>query len=242
MLLAVLAPFLGIRAGLPGLHRGAELGDGVRGRAVRRRRRRRARRACSRAPGSCFPPASRSRWRCASATCCARRALGRRRSTSRSASSCSTSWSASACRTAIGRPARRRRRVVDGHEVEPVGRRDRAGAAAVAGGERLGDRRRPAICPRRPSSACPTIERTWLCRNERALARTTTSSPSRDDVEAVERLHRRLRLALGGAEGGEVVLADERLRRRVHGRRRRAAPPTRQTRPRVEGRAARGGR
>ncbi len=36
-------------------------------------------------------------------------------------------------------------------------------------------------------------------------------------VEPVERLDRRLRLALGGAEGGEIVLAGEGLRRGVHG-------------------------
>ena len=36
-------------------------------------------------------------------------------------------------------------------------------------------------------------------------------------VEPVERLHRRFGLAFGGAEGREVVLADQPLRRRVHG-------------------------
>ena len=44
-----------------------------------------------------------------------------------------------------------------------------------------------------------------------------TSSPVARHIEPIERLHRRLRLAFGGAEGGEVVLADERLRGRVHG-------------------------
>ena len=38
------------------------------------------------------------------------------------------------------------------------------------------------------------------------------------NVEPVERLHRRLGLALGRAERGEVVLAGEPLRRHVHGR------------------------
>jgi len=37
------------------------------------------------------------------------------------------------------------------------------------------------------------------------------------DIEAIERLHRRLGLALGGAERREVVAADKLLRRRVHG-------------------------
>ena len=35
-------------------------------------------------------------------------------------------------------------------------------------------------------------------------------------VEPIERLHRRLRLAFGDAEGREIVLADQPLRRRVH--------------------------
>ena len=36
------------------------------------------------------------------------------------------------------------------------------------------------------------------------------------DGEGVERLFRRLGLAFGGAEGGEVVMADKHLRRLVH--------------------------
>ena len=35
-------------------------------------------------------------------------------------------------------------------------------------------------------------------------------------IEAVQRLDRRLCLAFGGAEGGEIVLADEMLRGRMH--------------------------
>ena len=61
------------------------------------------------------------------------------------------------------------------------------------------------------------MERTWLCRKERADASILITSPCARDVEAVERLHRRGGLALGGAEGGEVVMADQRLRRVVHG-------------------------
>ena len=37
------------------------------------------------------------------------------------------------------------------------------------------------------------------------------------DIQPVEGLHRRLGLAFGGAEGGEIVLADQELRRRMHG-------------------------
>ena len=43
-----------------------------------------------------------------------------------------------------------------------------------------------------------------------------TSSPSRDDVELIERLLRRFRLALGVAKGREIVLADQPLRGRMH--------------------------
>ena len=37
------------------------------------------------------------------------------------------------------------------------------------------------------------------------------------NIETIERLHRRFGLALGGAEGREVVAADKPLRRDVHG-------------------------
>ena len=80
------------------------------------------------------------------------------------------------------RPRLRRRRrmlVVDGDQIEPVGRRDRAGAGAVL---RLpAPRRRPATghLPSPTFFSVPTIERTWVCRNERAVARTTISPPAR---------------------------------------------------------------
>ena len=66
----------------------------------------------------------------------------------------------------------------------------------------------------------------------------STSSPSRVDVELVERFHRRLGLAFGVAKGREVVLADQPLRGRVH----RAASSgrgTRQARPMSSARSAR---
>ena len=70
-----------------------------------------------------------------------------------------------------------------------------------------------------PTSASePTIERTWWCRKERAEASIADLVAVALDVEPVERLHRRFRLAFGGAEGREVVLADEPLRRRMHRR------------------------
>jgi hypothetical protein len=58
-----------------------------------------------------------------------------------------------------------------------------------------------------PSPTCtsePTIERTWWCKNERAMARMRTSSP---DIEPVERFYRRLRLALGGARAEQIKKA-----------------------------------
>ena len=63
----------------------------------------------------------------------------------------------------------------------------------------------------------PTMERTWLCRKERAEASTSMISPWRETVSRSSVFSRRLRLAFGGAEGGEVVMADEDLRRLVHG-------------------------
>ena len=61
------------------------------------------------------------------------------------------------------------------------------------------------------------MERTWLCRKERAEASTLMISPWREAVSLSSVFYRRLRLAFGGAEGGEVVMADEHLRRLVHG-------------------------
>ena len=87
----------------------------------------------------------------------------------------------------------------------------------------------------------PTIERTWLCRNERAEARDGDRLAAARDIEPVERLTGDLRLAPARAEGGEVVPAEQPLRRLVHrlGVERLAAP----TRPgRVRAPAARGGR
>ena len=40
----------------------------------------------------------------------------------------------------------------------------------------------------------------------------------RHDIETVERLHRRLRLAFDGTEGGEIMLADQRAGAFLHGR------------------------
>ena len=51
----------------------------------------------------------------------------------------------------------------------------------------------------------PAIERTWLCRKERADALISITSPVRDDIEPIERPDRALRLAMDGAEGGEIV-------------------------------------
>ena len=40
---------------------------------------------------------------------------------------------------------------------------------------------------------------------------------ARRDIEAIQRFHGRFRLAFGGAKGGEIMLADEGLRPRLHG-------------------------
>src|SRR3954454_23235722 len=44
----------------------------------------------------------------------------------------------------------------------------------------------------------------------------TERLPLSRNRELMDRAHRRLRLAFGGAEGGEVVLADKKLRRLAH--------------------------
>ena len=101
--------------------------------------------------------------------------------------------------------------------------RDRAHPAARPGRSRCGRcafsarsiSRRDHL-PSPTSFSVPTIERTWLCRNERANGVDMDFLAHARDVEAIERLHRRFRLALRGAEGGEVVLPDQRLRRVMH--------------------------
>ena len=76
---------------------------------------------------------------------------------------------------------------------------------------------RPAVhLPSPTSFSEPTIERTWLCRNERAEASMTISSPAALTSSTIERLDGRLGLAAGGAEGGEVVPADQHGRRLRH--------------------------
>ena len=71
-------------------------------------------------------------------------------------------------------------------------------------------------CPRPTSARQPTIERTWWWRKLRAAASMRTSSPSRVDLEPVERLDRAVRLAMDRAEGGEVVASDEMRRALGH--------------------------
>ena len=108
--------------------------------------------------------------------------------------------------------------IIHPHQIEPVRRRDLAAGGAVARGERareivgapfaLADHApasRPSSAPGCAGTSAPT-------------AMTCTSSPCALDVEPVERLHRRIGLAFGGAEGGEVVLADQPLRGGVHRR------------------------
>ena len=62
------------------------------------------------------------------------------------------------------------------------------------------------------------MERTWLCRNERAEASDLDVVRAALHVKLIERLDRRFRLAFDVAEGGEIVLADEALRRDMHRR------------------------
>src|SRR5689334_15457137 len=107
------------------------------------------------------------------------------------------------------------RRVNHLDEIKPVGRRGRAAGAAVARGERLGDARGA------PFAGADQLQRAdhvaHLMVQERAGARLDDDLVAgARDVEAVERLYRRFRLAHGVAEAGEVVLADERSRGFLH--------------------------
>ena len=109
------------------------------------------------------------------------------------------------------------RSILHPHQIQPIRRRDRAAGGAVARGERARRDRRRAICRRRPAPASRPSSAPGGAGTSAPRRCTCTSSPARVDVEPVERLDRRLGLAFGGAEGGEVVLADQPLRRRVHG-------------------------
>ena len=88
-------------------------------------------------------------------------------------------------------------------------RRGRGRRARAADRRRSSGLRRPTPASR-PSSA-PGCAGTSAPRST-----ISTSSPSRDDVELIERLLRRFRLAFGVAECGEIVLADQTLCRLMH--------------------------
>ncbi len=107
--------------------------------------------------------------------------------------------------------------VVDADEIEPRRRGHRPAGRAVARCERS------ANVGRRPFPLADELEtpdhRPDLIVQERASAGLDTDLVARRrDDEAIERPHRRFCLALGGAEGREVVASDERLRGLRHGR------------------------
>ena len=112
----------------------------------------------------------------------------------------------------------RRRSVADVCQVQALRRGDRPAGPAVAGGQGLGHvGGGPAADPHlgegpghRADLAVQEGARGELQDHLLAVAA---------DVGHVQGLHRRLRLAVQVAEGGEVVVAHQHLRRRVHGRR-----------------------
>src|SRR5690606_36109222 len=124
-------------------------------------------------------------------------------------------WSWGCCSRCRLPTSRRSRRVVDPRKIETVGRSERAAARAVArieGGAEVA--RAPLALPhelQRPHHGA------HLMVQEAARARGDDDEIElARDVEPVERLDRRLGLAFGGAEGGEVVLAENELSGFVH--------------------------
>src|SRR5713101_9009036 len=142
----------------------------------------------------------------------------RSRSLVSSASPCTRSTSACRSPTSPHSPTstaprsnstfRSARRVNDLHQIEPFRRRGWPAGAPVARGERLGD------MGDAPFAGADELQRpdhvAHLVVQEGAGARLDDDLVANArDIEAVERLDRRLRLAQRIAEAGEVVLADE---------------------------------
>ncbi len=105
--------------------------------------------------------------------------------------------------------------VLHPHQIKPLRRGDLAAARAVAGGECGGE------ILGAPFALADMHQRAdhraHLMVQERARRGGDVHLVAVAlNVEAIEALHRRFRLALGGAEGGEVVPADETLRGGVH--------------------------
>ena len=105
--------------------------------------------------------------------------------------------------------------IIHPHQIKPLRRRDRAAGGAVARGECCGE-----IVGAPAAFADPdqrAHHRAHLAVQERARGCHDADVVAvRDDVELVQRLLRRFRLAFGVAEGGEIMLAEQALRGRMH--------------------------
>src|SRR5580698_6369761 len=105
--------------------------------------------------------------------------------------------------------------VLHPHQIKSMRWRNLAAGGAVAGGERrakiIGAPLALADMHKRAH------HRAHLMMQERARRRCDPHFVAvAGDVQLVERLHRRFGLTFGGAEGGEIVPADEPLRPRMH--------------------------
>src|SRR5580704_7585634 len=105
--------------------------------------------------------------------------------------------------------------IVHPHQIKPMRRRDLAAGGAVVGIERRDE------VVGAPFAFADMHERAdhraHLVLQERARRRGDAYLVAvTRDVELIQRLHWQLRLALGGPERREVVLADEALRGNVH--------------------------
>src|ERR1700732_2500027 len=107
-------------------------------------------------------------------------------------------------------PRRGDRSVIDSHQIQPLWWGDLTARGAVARGERRGEIIGAPLAF--PDVHQRTSHRAHLVLQERTRRGADTDLfASARDIEAIERLYRRFGLALGRAEGGEVVMADKAL-------------------------------
>src|SRR5262249_28961058 len=100
-------------------------------------------------------------------------------------------------------------------QIEPLGGRGRTAGAAVARRQGRPHRRDAPLAFPPPLQRAHPVSHLMVEERARAGLQVNLLSQSRD-LEAVERLHRRFRLAERIAKAGEIVLADEDTRAFLH--------------------------